>query len=147
MEDPEPRAFYIKCPQCSCYCLDCGFEATVRCCNCNSNFDSESAAEEIRLVKHDERLLQSKLDKEVRELRAVVLLVEKDSLLDTFLEDDEVNYDLIAKRILLPYFKIKTRVLCLDKGFQIGEIAFKVCGMSPHRLGSVTSSTAVQLNR
>lgn len=83
----------------------------------------------------------------MRELTGVVLLVEKDSLLDIFLEDDEVNYDLIAKRILLPYFKMKTRVLSTDRDFRIGEIAFKVTGTSPFRFGSVTSSTAVQLNR
>lgn len=45
------------------------------------------------------------------------------------------------KKILLPYFKIKSRIIKLGKYFKIGEIGFKVTGISPGKKGVITSKT------
>jgi hypothetical protein len=58
-----------------------------------------------------------------------------------------INYELIIKQILLPYFKIKSRVLKQGNFFKIGEVRFKIEGMSPTNKGVVCSQTYIQCSR
>ncbi len=55
-----------------------------------------------------------------------------------------VKYDLIIKKILLPFFSIHSRILEKNHQFEIGPIKFLVAGTSPHKLGKVTTSTLIR---
>jgi len=70
----------------------------------------------------------------------------RDTLLSQFIEEDKIDYSLIIQKLLLPFFKIKQRILKEDFSFQIGEIAFKVSGLNPFRFGFVSSKTYIRLN-
>lgn len=87
-------------------------------------------------------------NKKVRELNNLVLYINKDTLFENFYdaENDKIHYEIITKKILLPYFKIKSRVMKKNMHFKIGEIGFKVSGMNPAKKGVVSSKTYVQCN-
>lgn len=61
-------------------------------------------------------------------------------------ESDIVNYELLTKKILLPYFKMKSRVMKKNMNFKIGEIDVKVSGMNPNKKGVVSCKTYIQCN-
>ena len=50
------------------------------------------------------------------------------------------------KKILLPYFKIKSRILKKSRFFKIGEIGLKVVGVSPGIKGIISSKTYIHCN-
>lgn len=84
--------------------------------------------------------------KDVDELTNVVLSVNKDSLLDIFFEEGNVNYDVLSKKILLPYFKLKSRVVKKNNFINMGEIEFKIMGAQPSSSGVVSSKTNIQFS-
>lgn len=51
------------------------------------------------------------------------------------------------KKILLPYFKIKSRIIERSSKIQIGELEFKVIGTFPESVGLVTSKTFIRCNK
>jgi len=83
----------------------------------------------------------------VVELQNVVLMVNKDKLLDlgNFYDNQTelINYELVMKKMLLPFFKIKSRILKNGMFFNIGEIDFKVIGCAPQEKGLITSKTYI----
>ncbi len=82
--------------------------------------------------------------KKIHELASLVLIVDKDTLFENFFDDNgSINYELVIKKILLPYFKMKSRVIKNDMFFKIGEIGLKVTGLSPTKKGVVTSKTFI----
>lgn len=87
-------------------------------------------------------------NKKIEDLSNLVLSINKDNLIDTFYntQQQKIDYDIIIKKILLPYFKIKSRVMKKGMQFKIGEISFKVNGLAPFKKGLVTSKTSVQCN-
>jgi len=88
--------------------------------------------------------LRKKKSKKIDELSSLVLCVDKETLFSNFFNQyDDINYDIIMKRILLPYFKIKSRILKKGSYFKIGEIDFKVSGVSPGKKGVITSKTYI----
>jgi hypothetical protein len=84
--------------------------------------------------------------KQVPVLTNIVISTNKDTLISNFHEDDEIDYELLMKKILLPYFKMKSRILKKAKIFKIGEIVFKVIGLSPGNRGVINSKTHIQCN-
>ncbi len=84
--------------------------------------------------------------KPIPELTSVVLSVNKDTLITTFFKGNDIDYDLIMKKILLPYFKIKSRILKKSRFFKIGEIGYKVVGVSPGIKGIISSKTFIHCN-
>lgn len=58
----------------------------------------------------------------------------------------EVDYELITKKLLLPFFSIHSRILEKTQSFKIGPIEFYVGGTSPHKLGKVDTSTMIRCN-
>lgn len=82
------------------------------------------------------------------QLNNLQLMVNKDGLFENFLKSqvNEIDYDLIIKKILLPYFKIKSRILTRGSIFKIGEISFKVTGTTPCKEGVVSSKTFIHCN-
>jgi len=64
-----------------------------------------------------------------------------------FIKEGKPDYDLIMKNILLPYFKMKSRILKQGSFFKIGEMGFKVSGLSPTNKGIISSKTYIQCNR
>lgn len=84
--------------------------------------------------------------KAIEELTSVVIYINKDNLFSNFYDKDEINYDLIIKKILLPFFKMKSRILKHNTFFKIGEIEFKVAGVLPVKKGLVTSRTYIKCN-
>ncbi len=91
---------------------------------------------------------KTKKPKKIHELNNLVVITNKDSLFDNFMQtdSDNVNYDLIMKKILLPYYKIKSRIMKKGMYFKIGEIGFKVIGVAPFKKGVVTSKTYIHCN-
>jgi len=88
--------------------------------------------------------LRNKKSKKIDELSSLVLCVNKDRLFSNFFDNiGQINYDLIMKKILLPYFKIKSRILKKNSYFKIGEIDFKVSGLNPGKKGVITSKTVI----
>lgn len=88
--------------------------------------------------------LRNKKSKKIEQLSSLVLYVNKDSLFSNFFDQNgQVNYDIIMKKILLPYFKIKSRILKKGSYFKIGEIDFKVSGLYPGKKGVITSKTFI----
>lgn len=71
----------------------------------------------------------------------------RDTLLQSFIVNDSINYKLIIKHILLPYFKMKSRVLKQGNFLKIGEVRFKIEGMNPTNKGIVCSQTYIQCSR
>lgn len=78
-------------------------------------------------------------------MSSLVLSTDKDTLFETFydLEENKVNYDLLIKKILLPYYKMKSRIMKKGMFFKIGEIGFKVIGCAPFTKGTVSSKTYI----
>lgn len=96
------------------------------------------------LRKNPLSFLRNKKSKKIDELSSVVLCVDKDSLFSNFFDlNEEINFELIKKKILLPYFKIKSRILKKRMFFKIGEIDFKVSGVFPGKKGVITSKTYI----
>lgn len=58
-----------------------------------------------------------------------------------------IDYDLILKQVLLPFFKIKPRILKKRIFFDIGDIKFKVLGISPVKYGHISNNTFIRLNK
>jgi hypothetical protein len=87
---------------------------------------------------------RQKKAKKIQELSSLVIIINKDSLFETFLnEENLINYDLLIKKILLPYFKIKSRIMKKGQFFKIGEMGFKVIGLSPFKKGVISSKTYI----
>ena len=88
-----------------------------------------------------------------KELSSVVLIVNKDTLLGHFYIEnprtqiEDISYETIMKNILLPYFKIKSRIIEKGTCLHIGELEFKVTGTFPNNTGIVTSKTFIRLNK
>lgn len=86
----------------------------------------------------------------INSLSSVILYINKDNLFSNFFEkkneeeEPSINYELILKKILLPFFKMKSRVLKRDSYFKIGEIEFKVAGISPGIKGKVNNNTYIK---
>lgn len=74
-------------------------------------------------------------------------MIDRDSLLPIFFQSDKIDYDSIVKKILLPYFKLKSRVVKRNMEFRIGELTFKVTGAATASIGTVTSLTFIQCNQ
>lgn len=88
--------------------------------------------------------LRNKKSKKIEQLSSLVLYVNKDSLFSSFFDQNgQVNYDLIIKKFLMPYFKMKSRILKKGSFFKIGEIDFKVSGLYPGKKGVITSKTFI----
>lgn len=88
--------------------------------------------------------LRNKKSKKIEQLSSLVLYVNKDNLFSNFFDQNgQVNSELIVKKILLPYFKIKSRILKKGSHFKIGEIDFKVSGLYPGKKGVITSKTFI----
>ena len=51
------------------------------------------------------------------------------------------------KKILLPYFKIKSRIIERCSKIHIGELEFKVIGTFPDSIGLITSKTFIRCNK
>ncbi len=81
----------------------------------------------------------------VNELSSLVLSADIDTLFDTFydFETQVINYDLIMKKILLPYYKMKSRIMKKGMFFKIGEIGFRVTGTCPFHKGAISSKTYI----
>jgi hypothetical protein len=176
--DPEDREFYLNCPFCGKLNLDTGLGKALICKSCNKDFDIDEAEQKREALKSlnlgVENLnlgntvvkkhsfpgmssisaslrspVRQKKPKKVQELSSLVVLINKDTLLETFLElEDEsgivtVNYDLLMKKILLPYFKIKSRIMKRGMFFKIGEMDFKVIGVAPFKKGVISSKTYI----
>lgn len=165
--DPEDREFYLNCPFCSKLNLDSGLTKTIICKTCKKEFDIDEAQlrkldngencikiENINLKSPKKKIslnlsslrypLRQKKEKKIQELSSLVVSVNKDSLFDTFLNEESlINYDLLIKKILLPYFKIKSRIIKKSQFFKIGEIGFKVIGLSPFKKGVISSKTYI----
>lgn len=86
-------------------------------------------------------------NQELRPLENLVLMTNKDTLPSIFYTDDSIDYNLLMKKILLPYFKIKRRIIEKATQFKIGEIGFKVYGTSPYGIGLVTSRTFIHCTK
>ena len=174
--DPEDREFYVNCPFCEKLNLDTGLGKALSCKSCNKDFDIDEAEQKREakksLITGVENLnlgstvvkkhsfpgmssisaslrspVRQKKPKKVQELSSLVVLINKDTLFETFLEEEsgtvKVNYDLLMKKILLPYFKIKSRILKRGMFFKIGEMDFKVIGVSPFKKGVISSKTYI----
>lgn len=88
--------------------------------------------------------LLNKKQKKIDELSSVVLTIDRDSLFSSLLyENEKINFDLVVKKLILPYFKIKRRILKKGIYFKIGELDFKVAGLFPGKIGVVTSKTYI----
>ncbi len=81
----------------------------------------------------------------INELCSLVLSADKDTLFDTFCEPESqvINYELIMKKILLPYYKMKSRIMKKGMFFKIGEMGFRVTGTSPFNKGAISSKTYI----
>ncbi len=80
----------------------------------------------------------------IQELSSLVLSVNRESLFSNFINiDGKIDYELILKKILLPFFKMKSRILKKGTFFKIGEIEFKVNGLNPGKKGVITSKTFI----
>jgi hypothetical protein len=66
---------------------------------------------------------------------------------EIFKTNDEVNYSIIIQKILLPYFKMKIRIVKHNFIFSIGDMNFKVIGLTPYKYGYVSSGTFIRLNK
>lgn len=92
--------------------------------------------------------LRNKKSRKIEQLSSLVLCVNKDNLFSNFFnQNSQINYDLIMKKILMPYFKIKGRILKKGSYFKIGEINFKVSGLYPGKKGLITSKTFIHCNK
>lgn len=72
----------------------------------------------------------------------------RESLIEQFFDlSKEIKYSIIIQKILLPYFKMKIRILKEGSTFKIGDINFKVVGLSPYKYGFISSGTYIRLNK
>jgi hypothetical protein len=153
VEGVEIRSFYLSCPNCDNYNLDFGFDKYIECWKCFKYYDTDLRAEHMKQDKYiskEERKHLLQIDSYIGELNDLVILVNIDSLYSYqyFMnEDQEINYNLIVQKILLPYFKIKLRIFKESLVFSIGDIEFRVSGLSPNKYGFVSSNTFIRLNK
>ena len=152
-EEVEKRQFYLSCLECDNYNLDFGFDKDITCWKCNNIYEAESRADEMKVDKtitKEEREHLSHIDNYIKELSDLVLIINKDSIENYdffFNENSNINYYVIIQKILLPFFKIKLRIFKEGLYFKIGDIEFKVSGLSPDKYGFVSSNTYVRLDK
>lgn len=157
--DPEDREYFVNCPNCSALLLDNGIGNSINCLKCGIESEIETEDWKIAQQTHNmhnqssrkyQRHTNSHYDsRSIIDLASIVLIVNKDTLLGNFYdkEYDKINYEIIMKKILLPYFKIKSRVIEKNTFIHIGEMEFKVIGMNPERQGVVTAKTYIRCNK
>ena len=121
--------------------------------NCNSNDNSNRVVFSFASWFNNEGTQYNYHPKTPKELSSVVLIVNKDTLLGQFYIEnprtqiEDISYETIMKNILLPYFKIKSRIIEKGTCLHIGELEFKVIGTFPNNTGIVTSKTFIRLNK
>ena len=134
--DPEEREFYITCKKCNKVQIDNGLSNSFKCKRCgniieideeddnreniNNIFDAYQKSKSKKTNKKSiimnltfSAFNSHKYPKIPNELTSLVLIVNKDTLLGNFYSDDQeaISYETVMKKILLPYFKIKSRII------------------------------------
>ena len=170
--DPEEREFYITCKKCNKVQIDNGLSNSFKCKRCgniieideeddnreniNNIFDAYQKSKSKKTNKKSiimnltfSAFNSHKYPKIPNELTSLVLIVNKDTLLGNFYSDDQeaISYETVMKKILLPYFKIKSRIIERGTKINIGELEFKVIGTFPDVSGIVSSKTFIRCNK
>lgn len=60
--------------------------------------------------------------------------------------EKRVKFDVIVKKILLPFFQIHSRILRKGQTFEIGTMQFVVAATAPHKQGKISVNTKMRCN-
>ena len=85
----------------------------------------------------------------VNELESVLLFAIEETVMDDFKdrESGDINYQMLLKLLLMPFFQLRTRILEKHSYFEIGEIQFYVASTGPYDFGKITTHTKVKLSQ
>ena len=167
--DPDDRDYFMKCPQCRGLIPDTGLCEKVECDICKKIITiPENNFQEVKKASLYEKPQQEKMycktiqnfcNKitnfipffnynpiyKLPSFKHVVLYINKEKL------DNSLNHNKdfieIMNNIIVPYFQYKSRILNIDKIFEIDGIEFKVISVFPHYLtAKVSSRTSIVCN-
>ena len=169
--DPDERGYFMKCPQCKGLIPDTGLNEKVECDICKkivtipeNNFqDVKQASLYEEHESHKKTLFCKNIKNFCKKLstfipfikitpiytlpsfKNIVLYINKEKLDNS--SHNGKDFIEIINNIIIPFFQYKSRILNIDKIFEIDGIEFKVISVYPHYLtGNVSSKTSIVCN-
>lgn len=167
--DPDDRDYFMKCPLCRGLIPDTGLCETVECDICKKIIRiPENNFQEVKQASlYDEPKRKKNYCKNIQNyckrlsnflpffssspiyrlpsFKHVVLYINKEKLDNSSHHDKD--FIEIMNNIIIPFFQYKSRIINIDKIFEIDGIEFKVISVSPHYLtAKVSSRTSIVCN-
>ena len=167
--DPDERDYFMKCPSCRGLIPDTGLCETVKCDTCKKIIRiPENNFQEVKQASlYDEHKRKKKYCKNIQNFckklsfflpffdnspiyrlpsfKHVVFYINKEKL-DNSTHHDK-NFTEIMNNIIIPFFQYKSRIVNIDKIFEIDGVEFKVISVYPHYLtAKVSSRTSIVCN-
>lgn len=167
--DPDDRDYFMKCPQCRGLIPDTGLYEKVECDICKkiipipeNNFQEVKKAS-LYDLPHQKKtyckniitickkisyfipFFQNNPIYRLPSFKNVILYINKEKL--SYSSHHDKDFFEIMNNIIIPFFQYKSRILNIDKIFEIDGIEFKVISVFPHYLtAKVSSSTSIVCN-
>ena len=169
--DPDERGYFMKCPKCKGLIPDNGLNEKVECDICKkiiiipeNNFqDVKQASLYEEHEPHKKKLICKNLKNFCKKVstyipflkispiytlpsyKNIVFYINKEKLDNS--PHNGKDFIEIMNNIIIPFFQYKSRVLNINKIFEIDGIEFKVISVYPHYLtGKVSSKTSIVCN-
>ena len=168
--DPDERDYFMKCPICRGLIPDTGLCEKVQCdiCKKTIHIPENNFQEVMQASLYDEprrkkkvycKTIQSFCKKlsnfipflngshiyKLPSFKHVVFYINKEKLDNS--SHQEKDFVEIINNIIIPFFQYKSRIVNIDKIFEIDGIEFKVISVYPHYLtAKVTSRTSIVCN-
>ena len=167
--DPDDRDYFMKCPQCRGLIPDTGLCEKVECDICKKIIPiQENNFQEVKKASLYEKpqkkkyfcqkiqyfcktisnfipFLNGNPIYKLPSFKHIVLYINKEKLNNSLHHDKDFLE--IMNNIIIPFFQYKSRILNIDKIFEIDGIEFKVISVSPHYLtAKVSSRTSIVCN-
>ena len=168
--DPDERDYFMRCPTCRGLIPDSGLREKIQCDICKkiihipeNNFQEVKQASLYDEPHHKTKTWCKNMQNickiitnffpfwsssplyKLPSFKNVVFYINKEKLNNS--EHKDKDFIEIINNIILPFFQYKSRIVNIDKIFEIDGIEFKVISAYPHYLtAKVTSKTSIVCN-
>lgn len=78
----------------------------------------------------------------IKPINSVMFYCNKTNLPEEAFIDGDINYFMILKKLILPFFSIKSRIISVGKVFKIGNFEFQVFHCEP-KIGKITKNSGI----
>ena len=167
--EPDKRDYFMKCPHCRGLIHDTGLYEKIECDDCKkiiiipeNNFQKIKQKNLYTVPKRKKPyckilnnfctkisnflpFIKSKQIYPLPSFKNVVFYINKEKFVNS--SHHNKNFTEIMNNIIIPFFQYKSRILNLNRIFEIDGIEFKVISVNPHYLtAKVSSKTSIVCN-